>query len=220
MADSMGSRTAVGTMIQNVFENLKYSTAASIGNDPVLYSTYMIASMLDDTVGGISIPTIGAWAMGNGTEIDLETTVADIMRTGAMAGGLLGGIGKMIGGLTRGANGSGSGMLRAFGVDLDKSTASTITYGSGDGLLTTQTGMDTSYSGYIGNEDGNAVKDKMLTDAKDDANQQAIQALEEAQEIGLSNVDEHVVQIYTLLSEFANGSRNLHVTFGGVDGNS
>jgi hypothetical protein len=60
MANSMGSRTAAGTMINNVFENLKYSTAASIGTDPVLYSTYMIASMLDDTVGGIAIPTIGA----------------------------------------------------------------------------------------------------------------------------------------------------------------
>ena len=217
MANSMGSRTAMGTMVQNIFENFKYSTAASIGNDPLLYSTYMIASMLDDTVGGIAIPTIGAMVMGTGTEIDLETTVADIMRTGAMAGGLLGGIGKMIGGLTRGSGGgfSGSGMLKAFGVDLNSGAASAVTRGTGTGLITTNSGMDTSYSGFIGNEDGSAVKDKMITDAKDEANQQAIEALEEAQEIGLSNVDEHVVQIYTLLSEFASGSRNLHVTFSG-----
>lgn len=47
-------------MITNIFENLKYSTAATIGNDPVLYSTYMIASMLDDTVGGIAIPSVGS----------------------------------------------------------------------------------------------------------------------------------------------------------------
>ena len=221
MANSMGSRTSMGTMVQNIFENLKYSTAASIGNDPVLYSTYMIASMLDDTVGGIAIPTIGAFAMGNGVEIDLETTVADLMRTGAMAGGLLGGIGKMIGGLARGSGGgfSGSGMLKAFGVDLS-GNAKTLTYGSGANLLVTESGMDTSYSGYIGNEDGSLVKEKAIADAKDEANQQAIQALEEAQEIGLSNVDEHVVQIYTLLNEFAIGSRNLHVTFGGADGNS
>lgn len=222
MANSMGSRTAMGTMVQNVFENLKYSTAASIGNDPVLYSTYMIASMLDDTVGGIAIPTIGAFAMGNGVEIDLETTVADIMRTGAMAGGLLGGIGKMIGGIARGSGGgfSGSGMLKAFGVNLDSSSAATLVRGDGTGLAITNSGMDTSYSGYIGNEDGNAVKDKMLTDAKDEANQQAIQALEEAQEIGLANVDEHVVQIYHILEDLVNGSRNLHVTFGGPDSTS
>lgn len=222
MANSMGSRTAVGTMVQNVFENLKYSTAASIGNDPVLYSTYMIASMLDDTVGGIAIPTIGAWAMGNGTEIDLETTVADLMRTGAMAGGLLGGIGKMIGGISRGSGGgfSGSGMLKAFGINTDASSAEAVTRGTGDGLLTTDSGMDTSYSGFIGNEDSDVIQNKAITDAKDEANQQAIQALEEAQEIGLSNVDEHVVQIYTLLNEFATGSKNLHVIFGDAGGNS
>jgi hypothetical protein len=222
MANSMGSRTSLGTMVQNIFENFKYSTAASIGNDPVLYSTYMIASMLDDTVGGIAIPTIGAFAMGNGVEIDLETTVADLMRTGAMAGGLLGGIGKMIGGIAKGSGGgfSGSGMLKAFGVDLSGSGATTVTRGTGANLLVTESGMDTSYSGYIGNEDGSLVKEKAITDAKDEANQQAIQALEEAQEIGLSNVDEHVVQIYTLLNEFAIGSRNLHVTFGGTEGNS
>ena len=222
MANSMGSRTAVGTMVNNVIENFKYSTAASIGNDPVLYTMYTVASMLDDTVGGIAIPTIGAWAMGNGTEIDLETTVADIMRTGAMAGGLLGGIGKMIGGLTKGSGGgfSGSGMLKAFGISLDAGNTAQVQRGSGAGLLTTDSGMDVSLSGFIGNEDGDAVKNKMLTDAKDDANQQAIQALEEAQEIGLSNVDEHVVQIYRLLEEVVNGSRNLHVTFGGSDGTS
>ena len=222
MANSMGSRTAVGTMVQNVFENLKYSTAASIGNDPVLYSTYMIASMLDDTVGGIAIPTIGAFAMGNGVEIDLETTVADLMRTGAMAGGLLGGIGKMIGGISRGSGGgfSGSGMLKAFGINTDASSAEAVTRGTGDGLLTTDSGMDTSYSGFIGNEDSDVIQNKAIADAKDEANQQAIQALEEAQEIGLSNVDEHVVQIYTLLNEFAIGSKNLHVIFGNADGTS
>jgi hypothetical protein len=222
MANSMGSRTSLGTMVQNVFENFKYSTAASIGNDPVLYSTYMIASMLDDTVGGIAIPTIGAFAMGNGVEIDLETTVADLMRTGAMAGGLLGGIGKMIGGLTRGSGGgfSGSGMLKAFGVDLNSGSAEAVVRGSGTGLLTTESGMDTSYSGFIGNEDGEVIKNKAITDAKDEANQQAIQALEEAQEIGMANIDEHVVQIYTILNDFALGSRVLHITYGGTEGNS
>lgn len=222
MANSMGSRTAVGTMVNNVIENFKYSTAASIGNDPVLYTMYTVASMLDDTVGGIAIPTIGAWAMGNGVEVDLEATVSDLMRTGAMAGGLLSGIGKMIGGIAKGSGGgfSGSGMLKAFGVSLDSGSAEAVTRGTGTGLLTTESGMDTSYSGFIGNEDGEVVKNKAITDAKDEANQQAIQALEEAQEIGMANIDEHVVQIYTILNDFALGSRVLHVTYGGTEGNS
>jgi hypothetical protein len=218
MANSMGSRTSLGTMVNNIFENFKYTTASGIGNDPILYSTYMIASMLDETVGGINIPTIGV--MGN--MIDLEATVSDLMRTGVMGASLLGGIGKMMGGLFRGSGGgfSGSGMLKAFGVDLESGTAEAVTRGSGTGLLVTESGMDTSYSGYIGNEDSDVIKDKAIADAKDDAKQQAVQALEEAQEIDISNVDEHVVQIYTLLNEFATGSRNLHVTFGGGEGGS
>lgn len=213
MANSMGSRTALGTMIQNVFENFKYSTAASIGNDPILYSTYMIASMLDNTVGGIAIPTIGAWAAGNGMEIDLETTVADIMRTGAMAGGLLGGIGKMISGIAKGSGGgfSGSGMLKAFGINTNDNNTVKVTRGTGSSLLTTDSGMDVSLAGFMGNEDSEVIKNKAITDAKDDANKQAIEALEETQEIGMSNIDEHIVQIYTLLDEVVSGSRVLHV---------
>ena len=213
MANTMHQRTSLGTMVNNIFENLKYTIGSGIGNDPVLYTTYMIASMLDETVGGIAIPTIGAWAMGNGTEIDLETTVADIMRTGAMAGGLLGGIGKMIGGLARGVGGDGYGgmLLKSFGVNMSGGEAAKLTRGSGSALLTTTSGMDVSMAGFIGNEDSEAIKNKAITDAKDEANQQAIEALEEVQEIGMSNIDEHIVQIYTLLDEVVSGSRVLHV---------
>lgn len=209
MANSMGSRTAVGTMVQNVFENLKYSTAATIGNDPVLYSTYMIASMLDDTVGGIAIPTIGAWAMGNGTEIDLETTVADIMRTGAMAGGLLGGIGKMMWGLASGNSYSGTGMLEAFGVNTKEIT--TITRGTGTGIGISSSGMNISASGFVGNENADDIINSTVAGEQDKAKQKAEALQEEQREIGLANVDEHVVQIHTLLQEVVSGTYRLHV---------
>ena len=48
----------------------------------------------------------------------------------------------------------------------------------------------------------------------------ALNALEEAQEIGMSNIDEHIVQIYNLLNDVVLGSRNLHVTFGNTLGGS
>ena len=57
-------------------ENFKYSMAASMGNNPVLYSIYTMGSMLEDLTGGISIPAISV--MGSG--FDLETTVADLMQ--------------------------------------------------------------------------------------------------------------------------------------------
>ena len=117
----------------------------------------------------------------------------------------------MIMGLAGGGGFTGSRMLKAFGVDLDKGSAQAVTRGTGTGLLVTDSGTDTSYSGFIGNEDGDVIKNKAITDEKDAANQQAIQALEEAQEIGLVNVDEHVVQIYTLLSDVITGTRKFHV---------
>lgn len=150
--------------------------------------------------------------MGNGTEIDLETTVADIMRTGAMAGGLLGGIGKAIVGLAQGG-GSGEGMLKLFGVNTSASSASTVLRGAGDGTTVTSSGATSALSGFVGNMDGDSVANKALTDEKDKANKQAAQALDEAAEIGMANIDEHVVQIYTLLNEVVTGSRNFHVVF-------
>jgi hypothetical protein len=36
----------------------------------------------------------------------------------------------------------------------------------------------------------------------------------------MANIDEHVVQIYTLLNDVVLGSRSLHVTFGNTMGNA
>lgn len=209
MANSMGSRTQIGTMIQNVIDNFKYGISTEIGMNPVLYPLLTVANILDETVGGIDIPSISALAMGSGPIIDLRTSVADIMRVASVSGGILGGLADMIGGL--GSSFSGSGMLKAFGVNLNESTAAKITRGTGSGLLTTNSGTDVSLAGFVGNADSEVIKNKAITDAKDDANKQAIEALEEAQEIGMSNIDEHIVQIYTLLDEVVSGSRVLHV---------
>ena len=217
MADSVWERTAPGTMITNIFENLKYSTAATIGNDPVLYSTYMIASMLDDTVGGIAIPSVGSWVMGNGVEIDLETTVADIMRTGAMAGGLIGGIGKMLFGLGSGSavGFSGSGMLKAFGVNTDD--ISTVNRGKGPGVGTTDSGTTISNSGYVGNSNADDIINSTVGGEQEKARQKAGALQEEQREIGLANVDEHIVEIHNLLREVVNGTYKFHIANDSVE---
>jgi hypothetical protein len=147
--------------------------------------------------------------MGNGTEIDLETTVADIMRTGAMAGGLLGGIGKMISGLSNGGGFSGSGMLEAFGVNTKEIT--TINRGTGTGIGISSSGMNISASGFVGNENADDIINSTVAGEQDKAKQKAEALQEEQREIGLANVDEHVVQIHTLLQEVVSGTYRLHV---------
>lgn len=213
MADSMWQRTSTGEMMDNLMENFKYSMAASMGNNPVLYSIYTMGSMLEDLTGGISIPAISV--MGSG--FDLETTVADLMQVGAMSGGILSGMGQLIAGLAKGSGGgfSGSGMLKAFGVNTTGTTS--VTRGNGVQSYITTSGQDSSFSGYIGNEDGGAVQDKTISDAEDSASKQLAQAIEDSTETTMATVDEHVVQIVTLLQDVVSGASKLHITYGGGD---
>ena len=150
--------------------------------------------------------------MGNGTEVDLEGTIADYMRAASLGMGLLGGLGTMIVGLGSGSAGgfSGSGMLKAFGVNTSGTTV--VTRGNGDLGATGGGYTATSLSGLVGNADGSNIVDKTLQDAKDSANEQLVQALEEQSEVKLNTVDEHVVQIYDLLQAFSSGAAKLHVT--------
>jgi hypothetical protein len=50
----------MGGMSENLIGNFKYATAGSMARNPVGYLAYTIADMLDSTVGGIPISTIGA----------------------------------------------------------------------------------------------------------------------------------------------------------------
>ena len=187
----------------NLFDNLKYATANSVGNDPVLYSIYTLAGMLDDTVGGIAIPSI--MAMGSG--FDLETTVADLMRVGAVGTGLLGGIGTMIAGLAMGKTGN---ILSNFGID---GGLKTLSRGNGTGLAAI-TSRSVSESGFVGNSDSGDVQNATMQNASEEGSNKVAEAQDESTETKLSTVDEHVVQIYELLDSVVHGSESLKVDMG------
>ena len=88
--------------------------AAGVANNPLLYATYKAAGLLDTVTGGIALPDIKVM----GTGVNLQTTIADLMRVGAMSGSILSGIGSMV---ASGGNG-----------DLN-----TVSRGKGHGLRTT-----------------------------------------------------------------------------------
>lgn len=205
-ASTMIMRTSMGEIMGNLLGNLKYATSAIIAKDPILYATYEIASILDETVGGINIPAIHVW----GNSVDLETTVANLMRVGAMGLGLLGGIGTMLTGI--GNNMTAAGMLRGFGVTNGLTTTSR---GSGSGLLTTSYGTTVSESGYIGNAEGSDVQNKVISDAQEDGQKQLAEAMDESEETKLSTVDEHIVEIYQLLRNVTLGIDSFHISKSG-----
>jgi hypothetical protein len=207
MADSMYKRTSMGEMLSNVWDNAKYSMAAGMANNPVTYALYKASGLLKDTTGGINfgVPMV----MGNGMPITFN--VADLMRTGALAGGALGSMGLMISGLAKGA-GSGSGMLKAIGVT---SGASVVTRGTGAGLSTAG-GATVSESGsMVGNSNSDDITSKTMTDQNDSNKQETASAVDESDEVKLSDVDSHVCTIIEILRNISDGTSILKVA---VDG--
>lgn len=68
--------------------------ASGMANNPVLYSLYKIGNLMDQTGVDFNLPFLNVYGFG----VDLNATVSQLMRGGAMAGSLLSGIGQMISG--------------------------------------------------------------------------------------------------------------------------
>ena len=202
MAGSMHQRASVSELLSNAFSNFQYNMSAGIANNPALYAIYSLGTLLQDTVGGINIPTFSV--MGN--MVDLETSVANLMMSGALAGGMMSGIGSMI-------NAAGGGGITGRGIldALKVKGNNTVTRGTGVSLATTA-GLSYSESGaMIGNNAGSDIQNKTMTDANDSSQAQLAEAVETTNETKLSEVYTEVVNIYQLLQDIANGSYTLSV---------
>ena len=203
MADTMGKRTSIGEFMENAWGNVQYSMAAGIANNPALYGLYKAASLLDTAAGGIAIPAFSV--MGN--MVDLETTVADLMRAGAMGGSILGAIGSMIG---AGGNGglTGRGILTAAGIT---GGISRVTRGTGVGLATTG-GASVSESGsMVGNSEGSDVQSKTMTDANDSSKAQLAEAIDESEETKIRDIHNDIIDVYKLLARVIENKEALNV---------
>lgn len=203
MANSMYARTSIGEMMSNAFDNFQYTMAAGIANNPMLYATYKAAGLLDAVTGGIALPDIKVM----GTGVNLQTTIADLMRVGAMSGSILSGIGSMI---SSGGNGgiAGSDILRAAGIS---GAANMVSRGNGSALSTVG-GASVSESGsLIGNSNSSDIQNATMTNATDSANAQLAEAIDSSEETKLSEVYAEVVEIYKLLQDVANGGYTIAV---------
>ena len=197
MARTVWQRISVGEMMNNVIDNFKYTLSTGIAGNPVLYSLWTISNMLQELTGGIPIPMISV--MGN--TVDLHTTIADLMRVGAMSGGLLSGIGSLVSGMVTNAAGL-QGVLAALGV---RSTATTVTRGGG---LSSGLSNTTSQISYIGNTSGNDTYNASMASAEDQQNELMVEAQEEEQDdIKLADLNDTAVRIYDLLETVIYGGK-------------
>lgn len=204
MAGSMYKRTSMGEMLTNMKSNAMYSMAGSIANNPVLYGINEMANLLDTFAGGIQLPFINTFFGG----VDLHTSVADIMRSGAMLGGIGTAVAKMVGAGSGGGI-SGTGILDALGIK--NTQGSFVSRGTGSGLATAR-GLTTSSSGTtVSNSSMSDVQNKSMTDATDSSNNQLAEATNDQDEITIKDVNTNVLNIYELLERVVNGTESLHV---------
>lgn len=206
MANSMYSRTSQAELLENLKDNITYSLAAGIANNPALYMVYNMAQMLKSTVGGIDFST--PLVMGTGTAQTFN--VADLMSTSALGGSLISGITSI---LSAGGNGgiTGSGLLKAFGVG--SNTIVQRGTGAGTGLITTS-GETYSSSGYVGNSSSGDVYSKTMTDATDSANAQVATAQEENNEATTTDINDNLLLVYRLLQDVTSGTLSFKVDMG------
>ena len=210
-ANMMYSRTSVGEMLGNAWSNLQYTMAQGVAANPALYAIWKIANALDQYVGGIALPDIKYM----GTGVNLQTTVADIMRVSALGTGLLGGIGNII------SAGAGGGifplmMLNALGLTGNK--VSMVSRGAG--TSTALSGTGTSASTYVGNVSGSDVYEASIAGTEETKAETMAQVKEEnADEVTNKVLDGHITDIYDLLSSIiVNGAMKVSVDNYGLTG--
>jgi hypothetical protein len=209
MAGSMAKRTSLGEMMTNVWENGQYTLAGSMASNPVSYLLYKVATLLDNTAGGIdfSIPLV----MGTGSAQTFN--VADLMRVASLGTGIIGSLGSIVSGLS--SSFSGQAMLTKMGIDSGSGLKVTPRGGgSGVGAGDDTNGggaKTTSESGYVGNSSSSDIKNSTIQETEDSTKKQVIEAVEEAEANQIDFINVNVLKIYELLEEVASGKRSLSV---------
>jgi hypothetical protein len=206
MAGSMGKRTSLAEKMTNVWANGQYTLAGSIASTPTPYLLYKLATLLDNVAGGIPIPFISTMFAG----VDLETSVADLMRVASLSGGVFKSGGQIIQGLGNSFNGqkmlSQMGIKTTTGLEITPRGDGKVLLGSAGGGAST-----VSESGYAGNSSGSDIKDSTMQEAEDSKKQLMIEAQEESESTQIDSINETVLKIYELLDDVANGGSCLKV---------
>ena len=203
MLSTVGSRMSLAGMLTNLTDNFKYTLAEGIAANPALYSILTIGDLLEETVGGINIPTITFM----GTGVDMEATVADILRATALGGSILGGIGSIFAGL----GDIGSGLSNAYR-QFAATSNSTVSVG-GKGLGLNVNGMNSSlmsmnYTGNTASDDYMSANDAMIKDSKNEALAEAVDENESKTTDDMWDLNN---QILTLLNDVINNSASVSV---------
>lgn len=93
-------RVHLSTVMKTVYENYLGTVASDIGSSTGKYLTWMIADLLEQTVGGIPLPTVTVFGSG----VDLNTSVAQMLKLGMVGYSTLSQLGTLVGSIGKRGN--------------------------------------------------------------------------------------------------------------------
>lgn len=194
-AATMTARVSIGEMMSNVWENVQYSMAAGMANNPATYLLYKTAGLLQQAVGGIPISFLNVYGFG----VDLNTSVAQLMQAGAMAGGILGSMGSMLGALGN-MVGGGTTMLLTAGLATQGKTISRGNGAVGANALA-KSGASTSSSGLVGNASSSDMQGATMSDGQDDIDSQGAAGKENNEDATRDDIIDILKMLFGMLGK-------------------
>ena len=186
--NQLPSRLSMGEMTGNLIDNVKYTLAQGIANNPVTYALWEMTDMIEGLSGGLQLPTIGV--LGN--YFQLNTSLTNLARLGIAGVGLLGNVGTIINGIGNTFNPSG--MLTQLGITTS-ATNSTVTRGRGLGRRQAVTNQVSS-STTVGNSSGEDYESSLTAQASDKEDSMVSAKQEEEQTKSLNDIHEYLLQVF------------------------
>lgn len=184
--DQLYSRMSVGELTGNMIDNVKYSIASGIADNPFTYALWEITDMIEGLSGGINMIT--PYVMGTG--VDIGTTLTNLMRLGVVGAGALGNIGTIVNGISNSV--SPTSILTNLGIT---TSASQITRGRGLGRGA-RLSQQVSASNMVGNTSGEDYTDSVTAQAQAEGDA-AIQAQKDkSTDLTLNNIHEYLVGVF------------------------
>ena len=196
------SRVNMGTMLDTLWDNFNYVTAASIAENPVLYSIYNVGNLLDEVAGGIQLPAVSV--IGN--MVDLETSVADLLRVGAMSGTILQGTAALLTGLAGSVT-----PLTTYGM-MSSRSRDIVQIGKGLGIKANENDISQLSLNYKANsnmDDFSSANNELAEENKEQARINSTEGSED--QIDLKDINNSQLELIGILKDVVDGTRSIHV---------
>lgn len=182
---TIGDRMSLKQKLDTAMSNVMTTMGESIANSTGAYATWLIADIMQKSGADIAIPTFTVM----GTGVDLNTTVAGLMKTGLVGYSLLGSLGTLVNTLIK----KGQLDIGAWGAE------EYTTRGGRTSLRTTGVSSNISSSAFIGDVSTSSLYEGSVAKAKETVSYKADENEDNLETILKQDIAVTLKNIYSLL---------------------